>query len=105
MRLNNYDVSKGSFVYVSLYSLHTNQLLWENPGSFDPGRWSLNDGQDDPNALKDALVDGASGNINIFLPFSNGPRSCIAQVLFMSFEVSSYFHVDNKLTSNLFNDS
>jgi cytochrome P450 len=47
----------------SLYDLHTNPRVWENPQRFDPDRWDT-----------EAVKNRPQGS---YLPFATGPRGCI----------------------------
>ncbi|CAD5125173.1 DgyrCDS13416 [Dimorphilus gyrociliatus] len=54
---------KGVAVVLSIYAIHHDPDVWENPDKFDPERHSIR-GERDPFA---------------FVPFSAGPRNCIGQ--------------------------
>ncbi len=55
------EVRAGDTVMLPIYALHRNHLLWENPDTFDPDRFS------DPKSI-DRFA---------YLPFGAGPRVCI----------------------------
>ncbi len=55
------EVQRGDTVILPIYALHRHHALWENPDSFDPGRFI------DPKAI----------NRYAYLPFGDGPRICI----------------------------
>jgi len=56
-------VERGTLVVISPYVLHRHRLLWDDPDTFDPGRF----------------LSGASRKIDryAYLPFGIGPRMCI----------------------------
>jgi len=39
--MNDHIVPKGTAVNISIFSLHHNPLVWENPSEFNPERWTL----------------------------------------------------------------
>ncbi|KAM9330161.1 cytochrome P450 4B1-like [Gastrophryne carolinensis] len=59
------SVPAGTTVVLSIYSIHKNPLVWENPEVFDPLRFSP-----DRSANRHSFA---------FLPFAAGPRNCIGQ--------------------------
>ena len=61
-RLRNRDVPKGAQIVLSPWHLHRHERLWDDPDSFEPARWSTQNGRD---CARDA-----------FIPFSAGPRVC-----------------------------
>uniref|UniRef100_A0A8C3RYN1 Cytochrome P450 family 4 subfamily B member 1 n=1 Tax=Chelydra serpentina TaxID=8475 RepID=A0A8C3RYN1_CHESE len=61
---------EGSLVSLHVYALHRNPTVWKDPEVFDPLRFS-----------QDNLSDQHSF---AFLPFSAGPRNCIAQQFAMT---------------------
>lgn len=70
MRLANRDVqlgahviSAGTLVVLPIYAIHRHRLLWTDPDSFDPMRFS-------PERAKEI-------SRYQFLPFGGGPRTCI----------------------------
>ena len=79
--LDDLRMKSGSFIYVSLYALHMSGLLWDKPEVFNPKRWFSHDNLKDSCAHDTTLTTDVDNNIRTFLPFSNGPRSCIAQVI------------------------
>lgn len=52
---------------IPIYSLHRDGKYWENPLKFDPERFS------DENKHKITS--------NTYLPFGNGPRNCIGNLI------------------------
>jgi cytochrome P450 len=63
-------IPKGAIVWVVPWVLHRNPILWENPGRFDPARFS---------------EERSSGRSRFaYLPFSTGPGVCIGATLAMT---------------------
>ncbi|CAD5125172.1 DgyrCDS13415 [Dimorphilus gyrociliatus] len=60
---NGMRLEKGVAIFLSIYCLHRDPDVWENPGKFDPERHAKK-------GDKDAFS---------FVPFSAGPRNCIGQ--------------------------
>lgn len=63
--IEGYPIPKGSSVFMSVFELHRNPNIWENPLRFDPG-----------NFQPDLVRNRAKFN---YLPFGAGPRICIGQ--------------------------
>ncbi|NOD33547.1 MULTISPECIES: cytochrome P450 [unclassified Ruegeria] len=61
-RFRDRDVPKGSPIVVSLWHLHRQERLWDNPDGFDPSRWKTENGK--------------TCQRNAYIPFSAGPRVC-----------------------------
>ncbi|WP_171237530.1 cytochrome P450 [Ruegeria sp. HKCCA5763] len=61
-RFRDRDVPKGSPIVVSLWHLHRQERLWDNPDEFDPSRWKTENGK--------------TCQRNAYIPFSAGPRVC-----------------------------
>ena len=78
--LNHVAVPKGSFIYVSLYALHMSECLWDDPDKFIPERWLFHSSKDATLPASNAPTYGPVDKAMQYLPFSNGPRSCVAQV-------------------------
>ncbi len=78
--LSNMKVSKGTFIYVSLFALHTSRLLWNDAEIFAPERWISCKGRIPE--TETVVSRGADDKARLFIPFSSGPRNCIAQVIF-----------------------
>ncbi|CAO3645097.1 unnamed protein product [Cunninghamella blakesleeana] len=64
--LNGTFVPKGSLVNISIYGLHHNPAIWENPEEFNPDRFA-------PGGECELKSDNAIP----WAPFSNGNRMCI----------------------------
>lgn len=63
--IDGIELPKGTLVAVSIYGLHHNDQVWDNPWEFRPERFS-----DDEFVGHDPYK---------FVPFSAGPRNCIGQ--------------------------
>ncbi|XP_064614553.1 cytochrome P450 4F12-like [Liolophura sinensis] len=64
--IDGIELPEGSTIEVHIYALHHNPLIWKDPETFKPARFSLeNFAKHDPYS---------------FIPFSAGPRNCIGQV-------------------------
>ncbi|CAG5068797.1 Epi-isozizaene 5-monooxygenase/(E)-beta-farnesene synthase [Dyadobacter sp. CECT 9623] len=61
--IEGYHVPKGTSVFLSVFELHRNPHLWENPFVFNPGNFSA-----------EHVKNRAKFN---YLPFGAGPRICI----------------------------
>lgn len=93
-------IPRGTFVYVLFYSLHKSKRYWEDAEIFKPQRW-LDKGAAEYHKERDTshatiMKEGCatlseriaqedydhvqSESVKKFLPFSDGPRNCIAQV-------------------------
>ena len=55
------EVRRGDTMFLPVYALHRNQLLWDDPNGFNPDRFA------DPKSVTPYS----------FLPFGGGPRICI----------------------------
>jgi cytochrome P450 len=63
-------IPKGAIVWVVPWVLHRNPILWENPGRFDPARFS-----EERSSSRSRFA---------YLPFSTGPGVCIGATLAMT---------------------
>lgn len=63
--VDGYRVEAGSLIAVGIYGLHHDPALWENPGAFDPDRFSPENSR-----TRDRWQ---------FLPFLGGGRPCIGE--------------------------
>jgi cytochrome P450 len=63
--IEGYDIPRGSSVFMSIFELHRNPDLWDNPATFNPGNFQA-----------EAVRNRAKFN---YLPFGAGPRICIGQ--------------------------
>jgi cytochrome P450 len=63
--IEGYGIPKGSSVFMSIFELHRNPNLWDNPGAFNP-----------ENFQTENVKTRAKFN---YLPFGAGPRICIGQ--------------------------
>ena len=61
--IDDVRVEAGSFVVVGIYALHHDPILWDDPHTFDPDRFSPQRGKD-----RDRWQ---------YLPFGGGPHGCI----------------------------
>lgn len=62
-RLCGIDLKPGSIIVIPIYVIHRHRLLWERPDEFDPTRFTR--------------VSTTDRRRCAYLPFSEGPRSCI----------------------------
>ncbi|EFJ44606.1 hypothetical protein VOLCADRAFT_35136, partial [Volvox carteri f. nagariensis] len=69
--LSGYQVTRGSSVVVSLYSMHRHPAIWPRPDEWLPQRWM--------EAADDDAEDRGPRSPNAFLPFGVGPRGCIGR--------------------------
>ncbi|KAK9812852.1 hypothetical protein WJX72_004712 [[Myrmecia] bisecta] len=82
-QIGPYKVPKGVFVYVLFHHLHNSPGNWSDPDVFNPDRW-LDDDEMYYQPAADGMADDKDANrFKKFLPFSEGPRSCIGQNMAM----------------------
>ncbi len=94
-QIGEFLVPKGTFVYVLFHALHNSARYWKDPGQFRPDRWmektaassseqpgNHSKSKTDSSMSADSSSSGQS-SAKRFLPFSDGPRSCVAQVLLL----------------------
>ena len=89
--IGRFRVKKGTFVYVLFHSLHNSPAYWDEPSAFQPERWIEKGAQyakpvwigstGAQQSMAAHVSDETCEKHKRFLPFSNGPRSCVAQVL------------------------
>ena len=90
-QVGDYLVPPGVFVYVLFHRQHNNAKYWHQPDVFRPERWDA-PGPSEPAEHRDKVpggehaggaqhVDSASSSdeAKVYLPFSEGSRSCVAQ--------------------------
>ncbi|XP_073286537.1 labd-13Z-ene-9,15,16-triol synthase, chloroplastic-like [Primulina huaijiensis] len=63
--IGGYTIPKGSRVFLNMWSIHRDPLVWENPSEFKPDRFLNDSGNFD-----------FSGNNFQYLPFGSGRRVC-----------------------------
>ena len=87
-------VPSGVFVYVLFHRLHNSAKLWHEPDAFCPERWDTQPAKLSPGvpcgaaerksgaegAPEAATAEAEHGSAKAYLPFSEGSRSCVAQV-------------------------
>ena len=93
-RVGDYLVPPGVFVYILFHRLHNSAKLWHEPDVFCPERWDVQPAKHSPgmpleaaeitsaaaDAPEAAAAEPERGDAKAYLPFSEGSRSCIAQV-------------------------
>ena len=63
--IEGYKLKKGTSVFLSVFELHRNPDLWENPLTFNPENFSAENVKNRPKYQ--------------YMPFGAGPRICIGQ--------------------------
>ena len=66
VELDGYKISEGTDFFISVWNLHRNPRLWENPDKFDPDRFPLDERM--PNEVTQNYA---------YLPFGGGQRKCV----------------------------
>ena len=93
-QVGDYMVPPGVFVYILFHRLHNSAKLWHEPDAFRPERWDAQPAKEPPGMPHEAAesrdaaagIPGAAaaeldrGDAKAYLPFSEGSRSCVAQV-------------------------
>jgi beta-ring hydroxylase len=64
--LDGYKIEPGTDFFISVWNLHRNPRLWENPDKFDPDRFPLDERM--PNEVTQNYA---------YLPFGGGQRKCV----------------------------
>ncbi len=62
-QIGKYDIPAGTDIFFSPYYMHRHSEYWENPETFDPERFNVENSKQQRN--------------QIYIPFSSGPRRCI----------------------------
>lgn len=70
LQIDGYTIPKGTTVNLSMQSIHYNPLVWKDPKTFDPDRFSAKN-MDNTHPYA-------------YLPFSAGQRNCIGQLFAMT---------------------
>jgi cytochrome P450 len=63
--LGDYSLAKGSRVAISIYAIHHNSNVWDNPSEFRPERFTEENNKKRPSTA--------------WMPFGSGPRACLGQ--------------------------
>ncbi|XP_077988671.1 cytochrome P450 2J5-like [Glandiceps talaboti] len=66
IRFRGFDIPGKTMVIANVYSVHMDERYWKNPQDYDPSRW---------------IEDGKLVKRKAFVPFSIGPRFCVARQL------------------------
>lgn len=72
--INGEHMPAGYDVGTGIYAVHHNPLYYPNPFVYDPSRWLI----DPEDSSSEARVNLAR---SAFIPFSHGPRACVARPL------------------------
>jgi cytochrome P450 len=79
-KIGDFNIPAGSTIFVPFYTVHRHPKYWEDPDSFDPDRFSLNE----ENSTTSVGVSSTAGQFGYkYIPFSAGPRVCIGQYFAM----------------------
>ena len=76
--LAGHNVPPKRIVVVSVWAIHHNPAVWEDPYRFDPDRFERR------KAASDGELEGGQASRYAHLPFGGGPRACIGQYLAMA---------------------
>merc|ERR1712078_583646 len=66
IRTGGFDIPEGQDILLSIYNLHRNPDVWEDPDAFKPERFDL-----------DGPVPNEINTDYKYVPFSGGPRKCV----------------------------
>jgi len=90
-QVGDYLVPPGVFVYVLFHRLHNNAKYWRQPDVFRPERWEVPSllelaehrdkvpGGERAGGAQHAEPASSGDEAKVYLPFSEGSRSCVAQ--------------------------
>ncbi|XP_075147146.1 cytochrome P450 307a1-like isoform X2 [Haematobia irritans] len=92
--IGDYDVAKGTIVFINNYDLNTNPKYWKNPTDFDPSRFLVEDTSTNP-SQSESETKRLKSYIPHFLPFSIGRRTCIGQSLVKGFSFTLIANILN----------
>ena len=72
--INGEHMPAGYDVGTGIYAVHHNPLYYPKPFVYDPSRWLIN--SNDPSSEERVHIARSA-----FIPFSHGPRACVARPL------------------------
>jgi len=70
-------IEKGQKIFVPMFSIHRDPKYYPDPLKFDPERFSVEQKSQRPNGT--------------YMPFGDGPRLCIGNVIVYGFIVFKYY--------------